>query len=77
MTTGKLESGKAKRKRIERVYADYKHECENCGATPVVSLTGLCGPCTFGTQRNAPMNGWFAMNAPSPPRAGKEVNECC
>lgn len=27
---------------------DYDGECENCGASPVVPLTGLCGPCTFG-----------------------------
>lgn len=23
-------------------------ECENCGESPTVSATGLCGPCTFG-----------------------------
>lgn len=22
--------------------------CENCGASPIVPLTGMCGPCTFG-----------------------------
>jgi len=38
----------AARKRIEKVYADYTRRCENCDASPVVSLTGLCGPCTFG-----------------------------
>jgi hypothetical protein len=27
---------------------DWNHECEVCGQTPVVPLTGLCGPCTFG-----------------------------
>lgn len=32
-----------------KVYADYKGKCENCGNSPVVSLTGLCGPCTFGS----------------------------
>lgn len=37
----------AKRKFV-RVYPDYTRKCENCGASPVVSLTGLCGPCTFG-----------------------------
>lgn len=34
--------------KIVEVYADYKGQCENCGTSPVVSLTGLCGPCTFG-----------------------------
>lgn len=38
----------AKEKRVEKVYADYTRECENCGQSPIVSLTGLCGPCTFG-----------------------------
>lgn len=27
---------------------DWEHECDNCGATPVVSGIGLCGPCCFG-----------------------------
>ena len=27
---------------------DYESECEQCGATPVVRETGMCGPCTFG-----------------------------
>ena len=27
---------------------DWTSECENCGATPVVPVTGLCGVCTFG-----------------------------
>lgn len=27
---------------------NWEHECEVCGATPVVPATGLCGPCTFG-----------------------------
>jgi hypothetical protein len=34
--------------RIVKVYADYRRKCENCDQSPVVSLTGLCGPCTFG-----------------------------
>lgn len=34
--------------KIVKVYADYESQCENCGQSPVVSLTGLCGPCTFG-----------------------------
>lgn len=27
---------------------DWEGECENCGASPVVPETGMCGPCTFG-----------------------------
>lgn len=28
--------------------ADWTRECEVCGQTPVVNMTGMCGPCTFG-----------------------------
>ncbi len=27
---------------------DWQTPCEVCGATPIVPLTGMCGPCTFG-----------------------------
>ena len=27
---------------------DWTKKCENCGQTPIVPATGLCGPCTFG-----------------------------
>ena len=27
---------------------DWSGKCENCGASPIVPATGLCGPCTFG-----------------------------
>jgi hypothetical protein len=27
---------------------DWNSKCENCGQTPTVPITGLCGPCTFG-----------------------------
>ncbi len=27
---------------------DWGGSCEVCGASPVVPVTGLCGPCTFG-----------------------------
>ena len=27
---------------------DYASGCEVCGAKPVVPMTGMCGPCTFG-----------------------------
>jgi hypothetical protein len=28
-------------------------ECENCGASPIVPATGMCGPCTFGQADTA------------------------
>jgi len=27
---------------------DWTGRCDVCGATPVVPVTGMCGPCTFG-----------------------------
>lgn len=36
-------------------YADFTRRCENCGETPVVNVTGMCGPCTFGEAATA----WF------------------
>lgn len=27
---------------------DWSKECDVCGATPIVPLTGMCGPCSFG-----------------------------
>lgn len=27
---------------------DWNRKCLVCGASPVVPVTGLCGPCTFG-----------------------------
>jgi hypothetical protein len=27
---------------------DWKTPCTNCGVTPTVHPTGLCGPCCFG-----------------------------
>lgn len=27
---------------------DWSGECEVCGQSPIVPLTGMCGPCTFG-----------------------------
>lgn len=32
---------------------DWTAECENCGQSPVVPATGLCGPCTFGEADTA------------------------
>lgn len=27
---------------------DWDHECEVCGMSPILPVTGMCGPCTFG-----------------------------
>lgn len=27
---------------------DWDGKCENCGESPIVPSTGMCGPCTFG-----------------------------
>ena len=32
---------------------DPDHDCGVCGASPVVSATGLCGPCTWGESDTA------------------------
>ena len=32
---------------------DWTGRCENCGATPIVPITGMCGPCTFGEADTA------------------------
>lgn len=34
------------------------HRCENCGSTPTVPISGLCGPCHFGTAE-AVGGGWW------------------
>lgn len=31
-----------------RIAPDWTKECDNCGESPIVPLTGMCGPCTFG-----------------------------
>jgi len=31
-----------------RIVPNWNESCEVCGARPVVPLTGMCGPCTFG-----------------------------
>ena len=32
---------------------DWGRECEVCGQSPVIPMTGLCGPCTFGEADTA------------------------
>lgn len=37
----------------EEFTPDYESQCENCGESPVVPVTGMCGPCTFGEADTA------------------------
>ena len=39
---------KRQRSAQEEAEPDWGGVCENCGASPIVPLTGMCGPCTFG-----------------------------
>ncbi len=36
-----------------RTEPDWTGKCENCDQSPVVTATGLCGPCTFGEAETA------------------------
>lgn len=44
--------GKAKKQKAEEhpdsCEPDWSGSCDNCGESPTVPATGLCGPCTFG-----------------------------
>jgi hypothetical protein len=31
-----------------RIEPDWTKKCEVCDQSPIVPLTGMCGPCTFG-----------------------------
>lgn len=35
------------------VRPDYSRGCSNCGDSPIVPVTGMCGPCTFGEAETA------------------------
>jgi hypothetical protein len=41
------------KKHEEDMEPDWKGKCEVCGASPIVPLTGMCGPCTFGDAETA------------------------
>lgn len=40
-----------KKKEIEMFEPDWLHLCGNCEETPVVPMSGFCGPCHFGTAK--------------------------
>jgi hypothetical protein len=35
---------------------DWSKKCEICHATPIVPVTGMCGPCTFGESETVDGN---------------------
>ena len=37
----------------KEVDPDWKHSCIVCGNTPVLPITDMCGPCTFGEAETA------------------------
>ena len=38
---------------VKDIEPDWTGTCENCGESPIVPLTGMCGPCTFGEAETA------------------------
>jgi hypothetical protein len=48
-----MEKHQARDKRPKDMKPDWAGTCENCGASPIVPLTGMCGPCTFGEAETA------------------------
>lgn len=47
-------SGQTQKAGEVMVQEDWGGKCEVCGQSPVISATGLCGPCTFGTADALP-----------------------
>jgi hypothetical protein len=46
-------------KRVRKMFRpDWQQGCDNCGQKPVVPMSGLCGPCHFGTAE-AINGGWW------------------
>ena len=50
-----LETDKAPK---EYFRPDWSMPCDNCGASPIVPITGLCGPCCFGEAETANGEWW-------------------
>lgn len=44
---------KENKKRDPDTDPDWTGSCENCGESPIVPATGMCGPCTFGEADTA------------------------
>jgi CRISPR/Cas system-associated protein Cas10 (large subunit of type III CRISPR-Cas system) len=49
----RLKSGIEDCRPIDDMKPDYSRTCTVCGASPIVSATGMCGPCTFGEADTA------------------------
>jgi hypothetical protein len=43
--------------RDPRLEVIWTKTCKNCGETPVVKFSGMCGPCTFG-EADTLRGGW-------------------
>lgn len=37
----------------ENTKPDWTRKCSECGKSPIVPVTGMCGPCTFGEAETA------------------------
>ena len=57
MTPEELAEYEAKREELKpndpRIEPDHEGACEVCGASPIMPLTGMCGPCTYGEAETA------------------------
>lgn len=53
---------KSEKRAIRQFRPDWDHVCENCGQKPTVPLSGLCGPCHFGTADGV-NGGWWDEGA--------------
>jgi len=42
-----------KAKKDAELEPDWTGHCENCGASPILPATGMCGPCSFGDAETA------------------------
>jgi len=53
---------KAEHLTVEKARRDYRPDwngrCENCGSSPTIPISGLCGPCHWGTAE-AVGGGWW------------------
>ena len=52
----------ANRRLVKELRPDHSKSCPNCSQSPVVPMSGLCGPCHFGTA-DAVHGGWWNESA--------------
>lgn len=43
----------AQREKMNDTTPDWTQECMVCGGAPIVPVSGMCGPCTFGEAETA------------------------